>query len=349
MRLLILIKLSILFSSALSFAGPESDTIPSANSPYRSEYNPWFTFGKFKRGFSNDSLKFALDSLEAKPRRIWTRQDSLVFASTSLKTGNHALADYYFDHLHVDFASEESFWYDHLMIYMLENEYTKGLQLIRHVSPGMMQFSKLDFFERIFKAKQAMAEDPKWYKTNEVLNWHYDSTKFDIDRKSEEYQQLFIQPLENLNEVLTIIIHYVHEEDAIIADVCFEMGLILEHHVSYTQAYIAYSLGRHYNKWDKEILNELKRIKAKMMERKYKIPVFRKHFPRIEYWRFDYNVLKEQILLERNDTITKEKPVLIQPDPNARKGLGFPAELITIGGVLIMLLLVVFFLRPAKK
>lgn len=324
----------------------QRDSVKYIKSPYRAEYTPHFELGKFKRGFSNDSLKIDLDILESKPRKEWSRKDSLDFAQISLRTGNTALSNYYYEHLNANFKKEKEYWYDQLIIAYLEGEFKKGLAHITKDSPMVLEYSEVYFIRKIFKSKVADQNTEKWYKTNEVLGWELDSSLNELDKRSPEFEEAIIKPLLNLESVLKLIISYVHEEDAIIANTCREMGHIIEFHLSLTQAHIAYSLGRHYNKWDKELLADLKAVKARITEKKYKIPVFRKHFPRIEYWRFDYSVLKEKVMFAKNDTTEYIIPETMQPKPEPL--INFPTQFIVIGGILLFFIGVLLFVRTRK-
>ncbi len=350
MRSIIPISLFIFLFASIQGFSVESDSVSSyqVHSRYHHENNPWFKFGTFKRGFDSKELKLVLDSLESKPRRVWSRHDSLTFARTSLQTGNTALSDYYFNAIDVNFDSEKDFWYDHITIHVINGDYQGGIDLLHKAKAGIIEFTPLYFYLKILEAKINYRNDPKWFKTNKVLDWKVDSTLFSMNKNSDEFEQKFIKPLRNLEFVLKNIIHYVHEDDHTLAMTCFEMGQILEFHVSLTQSYIAYSLGRHYNKRDKELLNETKHIKAKLMKKNYKIPIFRKYFPRIEYWRFDYNVLKEKVILEKNDTIKKVYPDLMQPKEN-KDIISFPKEYIVLGGLFLMIIAVIFFLKTKGK
>jgi hypothetical protein len=329
------------------FSRAQEDTLIYIKSPYRAEYTPHFKLSTFKRGFSNEILKLSLDSLEARPRTSWSRIDSLQFAQISLETGNTALSQYYFDQLKVNYKSEKEYWYDILMIYYIKEDFKGGLKLIHDDSPMIFEFSEIYFFKKIFEANINQQNDEKWFKSNRVFNWDVDSTLNDLDKDKQEFQENVIQPLRNLEFVLKKIISFIHEEDAIIGNSCREMGHIIQGHLSLSQAYIAFSLGRHYNHRDKELLEDLKAVKAKMIQKKYKVPNFRKYFPRIEYWRFDYQMLKEQIMEAKNDTNVYQVP----PTMKAKKEpiISFPHELIVIGGIFVFMMLILFILKARTR
>lgn len=351
LRLIINWLLVLFFVNANTVSVCQEEPDFKVDSPYRSEYNPWFKFGTFKRGFKNEIIKESLDSLENKSRNSWSRYDSLKFAQLSMKTGNLELAAYYFSNIKVDFHREEVFWWDRLVLHFIQREYNSCLSMIRNREPGLVEFSKLWFFKKLCDAKLRSLKDEKWFKHESVLSWEIDSSVMILDKDGPEFREKVIDPLENLSFVLEKVIRYIHDEDEVLARTCFEMGVVLDAYVSPTQAYIAMSLGRNYDKWDKEILHGIKEVKSHIVEKKYRIPVFRKHFPRIEYWRFDYNMLKEKIIYERNDTLIRKPPVLIKEVED--KSLNFNTSLVILSGVAIMFFLLLFFLRtntkPGKK
>lgn len=323
------------------------ETTDHAQSPYRSEYNPWFKFGTFKRGFKNETLKLNLDSLEAKPRKYWSRYDSLEFADISMKTGNIDLAAYYFDHLDVNFDTEPDIWWNRLVLHYLHREFISCQSMIRDEEPGLVEFSKFWFFNKICEAKLLSLRDEKWQKTSTVLNWEVDSSIILLDKDSPEFREKVIVPLENLSFVLEKLIRFIHDEDDVIARTCFEMGKIIDAYISPTQAYIAMCIGRNYDKWDKEILAGMKEAKAHIVEKKYRIPIFRKNFPRIEYWRFDYEMLKEKIIYARGDTIIKTPPVLLKKADEPI--VSFNSQLVIFIGIIVIFFCLLLFLKTTKK
>jgi len=317
------------------------------DSPYRSEHNPWFTLPVFKRGYRNEPLKNTLDSLESKQRQYWSRKDSLKFAQTSLKTGNIELAAYYFHNLKVDYKKEEEYWWNDIVVHFINREFNTCIQVIRAAEPGVVEHTKMFFFKRICEVKLLSLKDPKWFKTESVLAWQIDSSLMLIDKESPEFHEKVIAPLENLSFVLEKIVRNVHDDDQVMARSFLEMGLILEAYISPTQAFVAMSIGRHYSIRDKEILAHIKRVKAEIVRKKYRIPVFRKYFPRIEYWRFDYQMLKEKIIYEKNDSSILKKPILMKE--KQVKEIGFPIDLVLIIGLLIIIVCIILFLKTTKK
>ncbi|MBK8925418.1 MAG: hypothetical protein IPM74_05805 [Crocinitomicaceae bacterium] len=326
----------------------QGDSQPEkVDSPYRSEYNPWFKFGTFQRGYKDRNLRPVLDSLEAKPRKLWTRKDSLTFAQVTKQTGNLDLSAYYYDNLNLKYIVDSAYWWDRLVIHYVHHEFNTCLRVIREAEPGLVEHSKLWFLKKMCDANLRKLKDEKWFKKESVLQWKVDSTLINMDKNSPEFREKVIVPLENLSFILELLIRHIYEEDEVIARTCLEMGWIVKAYISPTQAYIAMSLGRNYDNWDKEILKNIKEVKAIIMEKKYRIPIFRKNFPRIEYWRFDYEVLKEQIIYARQDTTPKTPPVLYKEEE--KKDPTFNPGLILLVGLSIIFFSTLIFLRTRRK
>ena len=162
----------------------------------------------------------------------------------------------------------------------------------------------------------------------------------------EDFDINIVQPIKNLDKVLKRIIHHIHEEDPVISRTAYEMAMVMEPYFSKSQTYIILSIARHYNKWDKEILAEIKRVKSELLFDKLKIPNFRTYFPRTEYWRFDYEMLKEKVIESKREK-NLETPVLrVEAE---KQELGFDPQIIVVVGIAFVFLSVLIFLRAKRK
>ena len=200
--------------------------------------------------------------------------------------------------------------------------------------------------QKILEAKVEQDQDNKWYKTHRIFDWPLDST-LSYRNNRELFEKNVVEPVNNLNWVLKILVRYIHDSDHIIARSCYELGQVLEFYGALSQAYIAYCLGRHYNNRDRDILNSIKAVKVRLVKKMYKIPNFRKYFPRTEEHRFEYELLKEQILAAKTDTSDLKKPVFLVK--KKKVGLPFPVEMIYVFGLTIMIFCIGFFMKTRKK
>ncbi|MGV6861743.1 MAG: hypothetical protein ACWA41_08210 [Putridiphycobacter sp.] len=344
-----LINITFLFFSIGLIAQEEDTAAYKIEHKYHTEYSPYFTFEKFQRGELKFKLSERLDSLNSKPKTLWSRKDSFNFAQSNLLMGNYRLSEHYFNSL--DFAPgihpKENI--HHLVSHYVYGEFQEGLTLITEMYPRIIRYNQIYFIKQMYVAKLAYNQDKNWYKKDgDVFRFRLDSNLKNLPKKDERFQKEVIEPVKKASQILRVFVLYIYEDDPIMACAFSNLGRVLEDYVSLSQAYIAYSIGRQYNKKDKQILENIKRVKAKLNQKNYKIPNFRKYFPKTEKGRFDYDILKEKILEEKIDTIPKHKPKLLDKKEKVID-FPFPLDLIKIIGIAIVFLLLLLFLRVKKR
>ncbi len=332
-----------------SYGQTEDTTAYKIKHFYKTEYSPYFKFNTFKRGELKYRLAERLDSLTSKSKRTWTRVDSFNFAQANLLMGNNELAEYYFNHLDVNPKKHQTENFHHLISHYVFGEYQEGLNKIYQLYPRVVTYSKIYFIKKMFEARTRLEKNKNWYKTDgDVFKFRFDPTIGNVKKNSNRFNNEVVIPLKNASYILETFVLYIHENDPVIACAFNNVGEVLEKYVSLSQAYIAYSIGRQYNKKDKKILENIKKVKAKLTKKHYRIPNFRKYFPKIEKGRFDYEILKEKIYEEQIDTITKHKPKLIEKKKDLIK-LPFNKDYIVPIGLAVIFLMVLIFLRTRKK
>lgn len=322
--------------------GISANSQPFQTEKYSKEYNPYFKFSKFERGVSSALLSKKLDVLEGKNKENWTVKDSIEFAEISLLTSNIKLSKYYLESIEGNKHYSKYAMQLLLLDCYLENDFETGDHILSEY------FSSKDltsnYFGAIYKAHRKFVDngelDTSIFDLNHLINKK-------IVKGSEEHRKMILEPLEAANATLKFYVKFIHEDDPVIAKAFNEMGQVLEYHVSLNQAYIAYSIARIYNSKDKTILNNVKQIKAKHVLKNYNTPKFRTYFPRIEYWRFDYEILKEKIILEKQDTIPKIVPALSVPPK--KPPFNFPVDMLIPIGIGVILVLFAIFTRSKRK
>lgn len=340
------IKFSLLFIFGLSLSSyaQEDDSKFKIKPTLRKEYSKHFEFSPFKRGLDNRIIKNRLDSLSLKPRTNWTKIDSLRFAQTNILAKNYSLAQHYYTHLTIDPTEEYTHNIDWLCLSYLSKNYKKSILKIESDYPELKPKSELHYFKTIFNFQDSINDNSDWHKLNQsVFKFNLDSNLKITKQNKEE----IITPLINASKALHYLVFYVNNNDQIISRAFRDLGAFLENNISLTQAYIAYNVGRNYNKKDNQLIADLKRIKAKLIKKNYSIPIFRKYFPKIKKGRFNYDILKEKIIKEQNDTIPKHVPNF----KSENKSIDFPfsPDYIMPIGFLIIFLLLLFFLKTKKK
>ena len=334
--------IKIFFLVTAFFAFFNAQTQPFQTSKYNKEYNPYFKFDKFERGVRSEVLSKKLDALELKNKEKWTIEDSIEFAEISLLTKNIELSQYYLESI-----VKKSKYSKHalqllVMDCYLENDFVTGDRIIeKHFQSDELEDK---YFAAIYNAHKVLIENNV---VDSVIFGIFPSENKTIKKGTQEFNNQIIIPIKKANLVLRFFVKFIHEDDPILAKAFNELGTVLQNYVSLNQAYIAFSIARIYNNKDKNILENVKAIKAEHVRKNYNTPKFRTYFPRIEFWRFDYDILKEKIIREKNDTIPKFTPELLAP--KKEPPLPFSVDLLIPIGIGLILLIFVIFTRSKKK
>lgn len=310
----------------------------------KKEYSKYFKFDVFKRGLDNTIITNRLDSLSNKPKNEWTKKDSLSFAHTNILAGNYELAQHYYSNLSIHPTKDFKHNIDQICLGYLSKQYTENITKLETDYPNIKINSELYYFKKLFSFQDSALQKSNWYKSNQpVLVFNIDpNTRVNSNNHKE-----IITPLLNATSALKKLVFYVNDNDQIISRAFRNIGYTLENHVSLTQAYVAYNIGRNYNKSDKQLIEDLKRIKAKLINKNYTIPIFRRYFPKIKKGRFNYEILKEKIIKEQNDTIPKFTPNFKSEDKSIE--LPFSVDSIIPLGFLIIFIMLLLFLKTKQK
>ena len=336
LRIIKILSIGIFFF-AFQFGNAQS----FQTSKYNKEHNPYFKFETFERGVKSEILSKKLDRLELKSKANWTIEDSIEFAEISLLTKNTALSQYYLESIVGDNHYSKHAIRLLLMDCYIDNDFVTGDKIIDKYFDLNNREDK--YFSSIYFSHKKLIEKKK---TDTVIFGILPRGNASIVKGSEHFYRNIISPVETANSALRFYVKFIHEDDPILARAFNEIGIVLWKHVSLNQAYVSFNIARIYNSKDKEILENVKSIKAEHVNNNYNTPKFRTYFPRIEYWRFDYDILKEKIIREKNDTIPKFTPKLIQPVQ--KKSFPFSLDILIPIGIGVILLLFLIFTKSKK-
>ena len=342
------IKVFILFAFLLGYS--QSIFAQSKIQKYKveltlkKEHSKHYHFDVFTRGLDNYNIGNRLDSLTKKSRSNWHKSDSLSFAQTNIMAKNYELANHYYKNISIHPIKEYADNLNDFTLGYITKSHQKTYLKIKNDYPKIEKNSELYFFKKLLKFQDSINDHPNWYKSKQaVFTFNIDSNIW-VNKKNKDQ---YIPPIKNAEKALNQLVFYIHDNDYVISRAFRDIGVILENHVSLTQAYIAYSIGRNYNKNDNLLIDDLKRIKAKLINKNYSLPIFRKYFPKTKKWRFDYEILKEKIIKEQSDTIVKHIPNF--KSDKIKIDLPFAPDLIMPFGFLIIFILLIIFLKTKKK
>ena len=309
---------------------------------YKTEPGQIFQFDEFQRGFDPEQVRNDLQQLEQKDKSDWNLQDSILFAKSLLKVDRALKSAIVFNKIASPFIRDKETLKFKLMSFEKTQKFGLALSLLEELSIRFPEDEiQWDIWARMIKARTSIknGEDPDFAKNNLIQ----------MSRLNKVKENQLINYLSEVNKLLHFQVHFYEDQDKVLAELCYEFGLVLKDRVSYTQAYIALNLARNYDRsLGSDILTALKEVKAHMSQKRYKIPPFRRYFPKIKKSRLDYEILKEKKRATKTDSNLNEPVKMMQPPKKKKDLLPYNRNLLFGGVFLIILILVLLFVRSKK-
>lgn len=324
---------------------------PNPYKPLKNEPYQFFKFKKFERHFDLKAIEKTMDSLEAKPRDHWSVKDSISLMKSLAKIKRYDEA--YEIYKQVGETRFEISDYETAkdLIYTFKHQSRPDLALetIDYcLEEGFVDTLSHHWMHSIHEARQNKAVDWRWILDNNILEFPVDTVLPYRKKNDQFYQDSIMVPLEKLDAILKDEVLYTPKNDVIIAEVFYEMGFYLEKVGTSTQAYIAYSLARIYNKSDLKASKRIRIVKDRLIQKKYRVPGVRKLFPKYEKGRFNYEMLKKKVIAAQKDTIPKEPLPTMKPVEKKDYVPEVSGLLLTMIGVVLLLLFVLIFVKTKK-
>lgn len=348
--ILIFIKLSFVFAQ-------DELKKPNKKQPiyqiHRNEPTSEFKFEPFERGFDEASIKAGFDSLNQKSYNEWNFEDSLKMAIYLLKNENFNQAYKQFQKISIQKIKDPLHFKYYITCLQLNKEYEKAQEAINvfiKKFPDKIELisaqKRIITFHIYLKNKEI---NNKWIVANHILPIDFQN---DSIRKDTAVFNRVLKVLRQYDQELHFQTKFVFEDDYIISAVANDMGQILEKHFSYSQAYIAYNIARNYDKSNKDALENLKRVRNHLNEKKWHLPIFRNYFPRKKKGRFKLESIIDKIQKEKEDSLNQRKPVVAIQEKDKKpheKWLGkFHNDLLYMVILIVILLFVIIFVKPIK-
>ena len=324
---------------------------PNPYKPLKSEPYQFFKFKKFKRHFDLKGIDASLDSLEKKSPSDWSLQDSLRLLSNLAKIKDYDQSYEIYNKIGENRVVIYDYELAKDLIYTFKNKDRPDLSLkVIDVclDSAFIDTLSYEFMSAIHQARLNEAVDWRWLLDNSILEFPTDTILPYRKKNDAFYTDSILLPLEKLDAILKDEVLYTPKNDPIISEVFYEIGFYLEHVGSNTQAYIAYSLGKLYNRSNNKTSKRIRIVKDRLISKKYRIPGVRKYFPKYEKGRFNYELLKKKILEEQLDTIPQQPLPTMQPVVKKDLAPKFPKILLLIGALFLVLIFVLFFVKTKK-
>ncbi len=312
------------------------------------EHRPYYELKEYPRGYDKDSMEMALEVLLNKPAKSWNNTDSLDYLFTLIAIQNFDLAfEHYKKFKKVNPRSADEF---HLIQYLFS-------------------------FKRMFdKANQWLEREKKEYpESKDIIDirirlheveafiiagqWNEDSTIYpillmdewkNIKKGSEAYLEQTIPLIQNFDLALRDETKFEFQSNRSLAIAFYEYGIFLEKHLSTSDAFIALSIARYYDKFNPQITEKYREIRSLMNKKKFIFPSMRELFPKQNKGIFNIENIKKRRQEER-DSISQidQQPMTLQMQDVKKTDFltGKMAALIILIGLVLLLLFVAIFVK----
>lgn len=350
-----MIRLSAILFFLLSgviLAQKQKDVKPIYQS-FKKEPKSEFSFKKFERGFNVDSLNICFDSLKVKEQYLWDFNDSLTFAIQLLKADKHGSALNIFKNLNPKLIQNKQDFKYLITAYQLNDDLDNAASLIDLFKVKFKD--DLDYIstqERFIDFKIYLKNNEinrKWVNANHILPLDFEN---DSIRDDPEVFERVLDVMYKYEKELHYQTNFIFDEDPIVAAIAFDLGVLLEKHFSYSEAYIAFSIARNFDKSNKEVLEHLKETRNYLNDNKYHLPIFRNYFPRKKKGRFELSSILER--MEEKKKLEEQPEPLNEIQPKEKKEYekvleNYDTNLIYLTILLVILFGILIFVRSGRK
>jgi|GEM_PF-2501634 len=338
--------LSTLFLFLLTFGiGQTENTV---NYP-KKQYTSNFKFKPFTRDLdASTELDKKIRALESKTVSNWNAYDSIVYGY-ELNLLNEAEKAYFFiNGKELDTLTKLSDLHL-LQEIMFKNADFNTLTALLNTEIQNYPITKeitafrIEVGEALEKHRQQ-----EWNpKEDTLFSFLYDTIYYQYNKDRVQQKTILIPIAQYLDKALRYYVKYAQRSsNPVLSKAYEEFGDFLNRHFYASNAFIAYSVSRYYNKKNGAVSKKIKAVKEALEAKNYIVPSFRKIFNKIQPGRFDYAVLKEKAK-------ENKKPKVFRSDaPKAEITDYIPtmsASLLTVIGLAFLLIFLLVFLKTKPK
>lgn len=342
-------NLSILFFSCFFFFGFTQSQKEKRDFSAKKQYTPYFKFKPFTRDIEpSEVIDTKIRALEIKDASTWNGYDSVVYAYELILLG----------------LDEKAY------IYLVPNEYDtlttiEDLHLIQEILYKNGDFIRLQnsleselknypltkeevaFRLKIAKTLDLNKNDSWDKKTDTLFAFLYNPVYSDYKSSKVQRETILVPTAKQLDDALRHYVRYSQSKsNPVLSKAYEEFGDFLHKNLYESNAYIAFSVSRYYDKRNNSVSKKLKVVKEELESKNYIVPSFRKVFKKIQPGRFDYTVLKER----RSEEVTKTKIRKTAPKRIEKDYIpSMNSSLLIMIGIFSVLLLALIFLRTKPK
>lgn len=252
--------------------------------PPKEEDTRDFTFEKFERQpVLPKYLEEGIRRLKQTKANNWNGSDSLFFAYrlTLQYDFEHALS--YFVHLNTDSIQEK------YSLHLLQLCYRETARFQRLIDLIEKEYSQAYYDPKVYEFRKRIAEVRLFIRDRNEDP--YEMTIFSellTDSLKNKSRYEYVKTANSLDKALRVEVLFMDESDKVISKAYEEFGDYLHEHFYLSNAFIAYSIARHFSKHSNSAQKKMKEIKEELKENNYLLPSFIRTFPKIKDDRYSF-------------------------------------------------------------
>lgn len=294
-------------------------------------------------------LKERIKELELKSRTTWQPSDSLSYAFELVYLNDFTHALNYFSRVNTDTVAHPTTLHLLQLTYLKTNRFENLKQSIIN-GPDSPTVKEIRL--RIVEVRE-MNMNRSW-DTNENVMFPIlrDSSNFEYKKSQKQYYKYLVPRAEDFKKALMYDALYTDDADKILSQAFEEYGDFLKEHFYLTNAFMAYSISRLYDKRNSSTAKKIKSIKTEMSEANFLQPSIRENFAKANSDRYLFKEIAETNL----DSLSKTKIESLTLEEIAELDLKKQRdylpwvnyEILLISILFLILLVVVIFIRTKK-
>lgn len=236
-------------------------------------------------------LKEKVIAIERKSRSLWTSEDSLTYAFELVYRNDFTHALNYFSRVQTDTIKHK------VSLHLLQLTYlkTKRFDMLKSsilTSPDSPTVKEIRI--RLVEVRE-LQENRTWdQKENVIFPILKDTSNYEYKSSTQQFHKYLVPRAEDFKKALMYDATYTDDTDIILSQAFEEYGDFLHNHFYLTNAFMAYSISRFYNKRNSSTSTKLKDIKRAMDKANYLQPSIRENFSKVSSDRYAFKTIAEK-------------------------------------------------------
>jgi hypothetical protein len=313
------------------------------------ESRPYFQLERYPQGYDKDSMLMIFNFLDAQHKINWKHKDSLdfFFALAATEEFDDALAFKKRIRNFLPRSQEEL----HLTqyVYAYKRRYDRHRFWLEYERQNFsLSVAHIPYRQRIHDVEDLILS--KQWRTEDSLVFPelFEQKWKGMSKGSEEYLGELIPLVERIDRALRDETKYEFSSNVALALAFYEFGMFLQKHVSTTDAFIALSIAKYYDRFNPDINERYRQLRSAMNDKRLIFPSMRYMFPKQSKGFFNVESIMKRRLAKQDtlDLRVKNPEALLLAEVKNRSIIdGIGSFWIVFSGMVLLLFFVIFFVR----